>query len=52
MFQDCIRSITERARRRHNASVLAELRKREQLGIDLAPADELARLKPRDRSDA
>ena len=52
IFEDCMHKISERARRLHNASVLTELRKREQLGIDLTPADELARLKPRGRSDA
>lgn len=51
-LEDCIRSIQQRARRRHNADVLSELRKREQLGMELTPAQELANLKPRNRSDA
>jgi hypothetical protein len=51
-FEDCIGKIAERARRRHNASVLTELRKREQLGVELTPADELADWRPRNRSDA
>ncbi len=51
-LEDCIRSIGQRARRRHNADVLNELRKREQLGVDLTPAQELANLKPRSSSDA
>jgi len=51
-LEDCVQKIAERARRDHNRAVLAELRKREQLGIELTPADELAAWRPRNRSDA
>ena len=50
-LEDCVRKIAETARRNHNRAVLAELRKREQLGVDLAPAEELAAWRPRNRSD-
>jgi DNA primase len=50
-LEDCVRKIAETARRHHNRTVLDELRKREQLGMDLTPADELAAWRPRNRSD-
>jgi DNA primase len=52
IVDDCVRKIQEATRRRHNAAMLAELRKREQLGIDLQPDEELAGWKPRNPSDA
>jgi len=48
---DCIKSIEQTARRRHNASVLHDLRKREESGAEVTPEEELARWRPRDSSD-
>jgi len=52
VLDDCVRSIERKARRRHNQAMLSELRKREDLGVDLAPAEELANWRPRSSSDA
>ncbi len=52
IIEDCIKGVEKLARRRHNESLLLDLRKREQLGADLEPAEDLAKWKPRNRSDA
>ncbi len=52
MLADCIARLDERARRRHNAGVLEELRRQEQLGLEPDPQDAFSRWRPRNRSDA
>jgi DNA primase len=49
---DCISKIEERARRAHNRSLLAELKRREELGVDGGAEKGLIELKPRKRPDA
>jgi len=44
---DCISKIEERARRAHNRSLLADLKRREELGVDDANEEGLAHLIPR-----
>ena len=52
VLADCIRGIRRSARRRHNESLLLELRRREELGAEVKPGEELAGWKPRNLSDA
>jgi DNA primase len=51
-LEDCVSKLVERERRHHNREVLVELRRREQLGLDVTPADALAAWRPRKRPDA
>jgi DNA primase len=51
IFEDCIRGIDRTARRRHNQSVLEELRKTEQLGSAEASKEKLEQWRPRTSSD-
>ncbi len=52
ILADCVRGIRRSARRRHNQSLLLELRRREELGADVKPGEDLADWKPRNLSDA
>jgi len=52
VIADCVSKIEERARRAHNRSLLTELRRREELGVDDDAQDGLADLIPRKRPDA
>jgi DNA primase len=52
VIADCVSKIEERARRAHNRSLLMELKRREELGVDDGTEDGLAELKPRKRPDA
>lgn len=52
ILEDCIRGIDRNARKRHNRSVLAELRKTEQLGSEEVSKEKLEQWRPRTSSDA
>lgn len=52
IFDDCIRRIEERARRRHNRQVVESLRKIEDLGTVSTATEQLAKWRPRKSSDA
>lgn len=49
---DCVSKIEERARRAHNRTLLADLKRREELGVDDVAREGLADLIPRKRPDA
>lgn len=51
MMEDCIRSMERAARRRHNAGVLGDLRKTEQLRAGEIPHETLTDWRPRNSSD-
>ncbi len=52
VFNDCVRRIEERARRRHNRQVVEGLRKIEDLGAANTAPEQLAKWRPRKSSDA
>lgn len=52
MLEDCIRRIEEAARRRHNETLLGDLRKTEQIRSGEIPHDTLTGWRPRTSSDA
>lgn len=52
VLEDCIRRIEEASRRRHNAELLGQVRKTEQIAAGEIPADTLMSWRPRTSSDA
>jgi DNA primase len=52
MIEDCMRSIERAARRRHNETLLGDMRKTEQLKAGEIPHETLSDWRPRNTSDA
>ncbi len=52
MIKDCIQGIDGAARKRQNRELLNHIRKQEQLGVDVDPAESLRGFKPNRGSDA